>query len=116
MEEASALASVLPAPLCKQKLHQSTSEWFTYEALDLCEGITFEPNSNKFSSQEDQLFDDLLEEDFGKCIRHHSIRRNTGRPSLTQQIHNPTRRRQFYLLRDDDGRQKTPSIHPHDGH
>ena len=65
VEEASSLASVLPA-LCKQKLHPSTSKWFTYESQEYCEGVKFEKNTHKFSSKEDQLFDDLLDEDFGK--------------------------------------------------
>ena len=64
LEEASSLASVLPA-LCKQKLHPSTSEWFTHESQEYCEGVKFEKNTHKFSSKEDQLFDELLDEDFG---------------------------------------------------
>lgn len=45
VEEASSLASVLPA-LCKQKLHPSTSEWFTYESQEHCDGVKFEKNTN----------------------------------------------------------------------
>ena len=63
-DEAAALASVLPA-LCQQKLHMSTSEWFTDDALDHCDGVIFDQETNRFTSQEDTLFDDMLDEDFG---------------------------------------------------
>ena len=65
--EAAALASVLPA-LCQQKLHASSHKWFSSEAVEHCEGVLFDADSNKFQSQEDHLFDDMLEEDFGKTI------------------------------------------------
>ena len=68
LEEATALSTVLPA-LCQQKLHESTSEWFTYESLELCEGVNFDSETNKFSSHEDQLFDAMLEEDFGSSVQ-----------------------------------------------
>ena len=66
-EEASSLASVLPA-LCKQKLHPSTQDWFANDALEYCEGVIFKPNSNRFHSQEDQIFDDMLDKDFGQAV------------------------------------------------
>ena len=66
-EEASSLASVLPA-LCQQKLHPSTHEWFAIDALEYCDGVRFEKDSNRFHSQEDQIFDEMLEEDFGQAV------------------------------------------------
>ena len=66
-EEASSLASVLPA-LCSQKLHPSTQDWFATDALEYCEGVVFETNSNRFHSQEDKIFDDMLDEDFGQAV------------------------------------------------
>ena len=62
--EAAALVSVLPA-LCQQKLHPSTAEWFTVDAIEHCDGVIFEENSYRFQSREDFLFDDMLDEDFG---------------------------------------------------
>ena len=66
-EEASSLASVLPA-LCQQKLHPSTHEWFAIDALEYCEGVEFEKDSSRFHSQEDQIFDEMLDEDFGQAV------------------------------------------------
>ena len=65
--EAAALASVLPA-LCQQKLHSSSYKWFSTDVVEHCEGVIFEPDSNKFQSHEDHLFNDMLEEDFGKTV------------------------------------------------
>lgn len=62
--EAAALVSVLPA-LCQQKLHPSTAEWFSVDAIEHCEGVIFEANSHWFQSKEDSLFDDMLDKDFG---------------------------------------------------
>ena len=64
--EASALVSVLPA-LCHQKLHPSTNDWFTYDSIEHCEGVIFDSDSNKFKSNEDILFDEMLDEDFGEA-------------------------------------------------
>ena len=66
-DEATALASVLPA-LCTQKLHQSTSDWFTSASLEYCEGVIFDSETNQFQSQEDALFEDMLDEDFGQEV------------------------------------------------
>ena len=66
-DEAAAIASVLPA-LCQQKLHISTSEWFTHDALDHCEGVIFDKDTNRFTSQEDTLFNEMLDEDFGQSV------------------------------------------------
>ena len=62
--EASAIASVLPA-LCDQNLSAQTNQWFTSEALDICNEVEFLPNSMEFRTQDESLFTDMLSEDFG---------------------------------------------------